>query len=273
MTRSRLVGWAHRALSHPQTRGLQLDDPITSDLRRGIIEGKPMLRRVYERWYEGISSAMPGGDGGVLEIGSGPGFVRKFVPEAIASDVFLLPRLSTVMDARRIPFRTGCLRAILMVNVFHHIPDVEEFLREAARCVRPGGALIMVEPWITTWSKFVFSRFHHEPIDVSTKTWSFPGTGPLSDANIALPWIVFERDRALFESAFGEWRIEEIEVGMPLQYLLTGGVGYRAFVPSQLHPVVRLAESGIERIFGTQGMVAQIRLVRTDEPAAEPLAG
>ena len=36
---------------------------------------------------------------------------------------------------------------------------------------------------------------------------SFPRQGPLSSANQALPWIVFERDRATFEREFPEWRI------------------------------------------------------------------
>jgi hypothetical protein len=37
--------------------------------------------------------------------------------------------------------------------------------------------------------------------------WSFPAVGPLSGANGALPWILFERDRARFEREFPQWVI------------------------------------------------------------------
>jgi len=43
----------------------------------------------------------------------------------------------------------GSLRAIVMTDVLHHIPNVESFFAEAARCVRPGGVIVMIEPWLT----------------------------------------------------------------------------------------------------------------------------
>ena len=59
------------------------------------------------------------------------------------------------LDAGRLPFKAGALRAIVMTDVLHHLPRVDQFLDEAARCVRPGGAIPMIEPWVTSWSQVV----------------------------------------------------------------------------------------------------------------------
>jgi len=49
------------------------------------------------------------------------------------------------------------------------------------------GWIIMIEPWINRWSLWVYSNLHHEVIDISTDSWSFTSSGPLSGANQALP--------------------------------------------------------------------------------------
>jgi SAM-dependent methyltransferase len=215
-----------RLLAHPLTRGLALDDPRTTELRRRIIREKPFLRALYDEWYALLRAELPGGR--VLELGAGGG---DFHP-SIRTEVFLLPGIDAVLDARALPFRDASLEAIAMVDVLHHIPDVAAFFRDAVRALKPGGRIVMIEPWVTLWSRFIYGRFHHEPFAPDANTWTFPSSGPLSGANGALPWIVFERDRAIFERDFPELRIAKIAPMMPLRYLLSGGVSMRALVPA-----------------------------------------
>ena len=59
--------------------------------------------------------------------------------------------------------------------------------------------------WVTRWSRWIYGRFHHEPFDPQRADWEFPLSGPLSGANGALPWIIFQRDREQFER---EWAPE-----------------------------------------------------------------
>jgi hypothetical protein len=80
-------GW----IAHPLTRGLELDDPRTTDRRREIIKQKPFPRDIYTEWYAGIVDILPDGPGGVLELGSGPGFLGEFVLGLITSETFLCP--------------------------------------------------------------------------------------------------------------------------------------------------------------------------------------
>ena len=145
------------AMAEPRTRGLDIDDPATTVLRRRIIQEKPFLRRIYEEWYQAIVQEVPRGDGAVLELGCGAGFFGRYLPETITSDVFPWPDVKVVLEAQRLPFADGALRAIVMTDVFHHVSDAQSLLRDAARCVRRGGVLVMVEPWVTPWSRWTLS--------------------------------------------------------------------------------------------------------------------
>jgi SAM-dependent methyltransferase len=218
-------------LAHPLTRGLDLDDPETTALRRQIIKRKAFLRKIYEEWYRDLAGSLPGSGGAILEIGSGAGFLAEVIPGITTSDLQLLPGIDLVADAQRLPCAAGSLRAIVMTNLLHHLPDPIRFLTEAARAVRPGGVLSMVEPWVSPWSRIVYTRLHHEPFEISASRWSAEPGGPLTGANGALPWIIFRRDAARFGRELPCWSIENIRPMMPFRYLLSGGVSMRAMMP------------------------------------------
>jgi len=231
---------ASRFLAHPLTRGLSVDDPRTTQLRRRIILGKPFLKAIYSEWYRRIVAALSSRER-VLELGSGAGFFPEFLPRVLTSEVFHVPGICLVADARALPLLDQSLDAIVMTDVFHHIPDVRRFLAEAARCIRPGGRVVMVEPWRTRWSEWVYRNLHPEPFEPDGD-WAIPAAGPLSGANGALPWIVFQRDRSIFESRFPEWRILGVEPMMPFSYLLSGGLSMRSLTPGFLYRLVRWCE-------------------------------
>jgi len=249
-----------RLLAHPLTASLDLDDPATTELRRQIIASKPFLKDIYAEWYSLLAASLPSAGGDVLELGSGAGFCSEYISGLITSDVFPCPGVQMVINAADLPFLTGSLRAIVMTNVLHHVPEVARFLSEAARCLRAGGRILMVEPWVTSWSRIIYSRFHHEPFQPEAPDWSFPSSGPLSGANGALPWILFERDRSRFLQEFPQFAIEEIRPFLPFRYLVSGGVGLRSLMPGFTHA----AWVGLERTLQSQmrrlGMFAFISL-------------
>ena len=232
-----------RLLAHPATRGLDIDDPRTTERRRGIIHGNRFLWRIYDEWYRMISAYIPEGSGRVFELGSGAGFLGQYIPGLIASEVFLCPGIQLVLDARQLPFSSGSLKAIAMVDVLHHVSDIPAFLVEAHRCLRPGGSIVMIEPWVSTWSRPIYTHLHHEPFDPTAKHWTFPDSGPLSGANGALPWIVFQRDRQEFESKFRNLEIQAVRPFMPFRYLVSGGVSMRQLMPEATFALWRKLES------------------------------
>lgn len=237
-----------RILAHPLTASLDLDDPSTTELRKQIIASKPFLKAIYDEWYRMLQSELPDGEGQVLELGSGAGYCAKFIPGLITSEVFTCPGASMVLDAQRLPFADGSLRAVVMTNVLHHIPNARLFFAESVRCLRAGGKILMIEPWVTWWSKFVYTHLHHEPFQPNAPDWSFAAEGPLSGANGALPWILFVRDRDKFQSLFPQLAIERIRPFMPLRYLVSGGVAMRNLMPGFTHP----AWAGMEKLLESQ---------------------
>lgn len=150
-----------------------------------------------------------------------------------------------------------------MTDVLHHLPKAKDFFSEAARCVRSGGVIVMIEPWVTPWSHLIYTRLHHEPFQPNALEWEFPTTGPLSGANGALPWIIFARDRAQFEQEFPEWTIDTIKPNLPFRYLVSGGVSLRSLVPAWSSGLWRGLENALEPWMDKLAMFAQIVLRRT----------
>jgi SAM-dependent methyltransferase len=219
-------------LEYPATSGLDLDAPETTLLRRQVIHQKPFLHQIYREWYQGLAAALPGSRAGLaLELGAGGGYMKEWIPNLVASEVFFLSQLDLVADGLALPFPSGSLRAIVMTNVFHHLPRPRRFLEEAQRCLATGGVIAMLEPWVTSWSRWVYSRLHHEDFLPDVAGWELPAGGPLSTANNALPWVVFERDHSQFEQDFPSLHIREITLMMPFRYLVSGGVSLRSLAP------------------------------------------
>tara|TARA_Y100001970_G_C14225651_1_gene855493 strand:- start:90 stop:860 length:771 start_codon:yes stop_codon:yes gene_type:complete len=246
-------------LQHPLTKGADLDDPKTTSLRLDIIRSKPFLRKIYEEWYNLIKDQY-NSNAEVLEIGSGAGIMKNYIPNLITSDLFPIPGVDMVIDANRIDINDCSLDGIAMTNVLHHIPDCNIFFSEAIRVIRPGGKLVMIEPWNTKWSKWVYLNLHHEHFEPSTRDWIIENSGPLSSANGALPWIIFNRDRKIFADKFPELRVLNIKPIMPISYLLSGGISMRNILPGMMYKPVRFLEKRLKE--SSWAMFALITLSR-----------
>lgn len=245
-----------RWLAHPLTASLADDDPKTTEFRKQIIQSKPFLKAIYEEWYEMLAAEVPRGTGGVLELGSGAGFLSNYIPDLITSEVFPCSNVSLILNAQDMPMGDASLRAIVMTDVLHHMPDARRFFAEARRCLRSGGKILMIEPWVTPWSEFVYRRFHSEPFLPEAAEWEFASGGPLTGANGALPWIVFARDRIRFEQGFPDFEIEAIRPFMPFRYLLSGGVSMRSLMPGFTHGLWRRLERSLDSQRDRLGMFA-----------------
>jgi SAM-dependent methyltransferase len=229
-------------LKHPLALNLNLDSQDAPSVHSQIIRSKPFLQKIYHEWYQSILLNLPDQSGRILELGSGGGYLKDFFPDIITSDIQQNKNVDIILDGRYLPFSASSLDAIVMVDVFHHLPDVDRFLQESMRCLTTKGRIIMVEPWITTWSAIIYKHLHHEPCLPESERWEFPDTGPLSGANLALPWIVFKRDQNVFLDKYRSLKIKQIETDWPFVYLLSGGVSMRTLVPKRSYPLCRRIE-------------------------------
>jgi len=250
-------------LEHPLVREVSLSGAEIIDRRRLLIHRKRFLHELYREWYRGLAGTLPDPPGAVLELGSGAGFLAEVVPGVVTSDVVPCRGIDLVADACSLPVTAGSVRAVVLVDVLHHLADPIAFLAEAARCVRPGGVVTMVEPWVTSWSRLVYRHLHHEPFDDCATSWSTPVAGPLAGANGALPWILFARDWQRVAELRPEWRRASITPMMPFAYLASGGVSRRSLLPGGAYRPWRW----LERVSGLDtrmGMFAHIVLRRVE---------
>lgn len=244
----------------------KFESPLDSAQRtlthRKIILSKPFLMKIYLEWYHQIAAEFDGNRlNGLLEIGTGGGFIKEVIPEMITSDIQPIEGVDQCFPAQKIPVAATSLQGICMVNVFHHLPDPTGFLDEASRVLKPGGAIVMIEPANTVWGRFIYGKIHHE--NHNTKSgWKLPEMGPLSTSNCALPWIIFFRDRQLFEKKYPCFSIDKITFHTSFLYLLSGGVSFRQFVPDFLFKPLLFIDKLFCRISPQTAMFMTITVVK-----------
>jgi len=245
----------------PETRCIKdLDDPATTLLHAKIIRKKPFLRKLYIDFYRQFEKVAYDYPKQVLvELGSGGGFIKEVIPSVVTSDILELSNVDKIFSVFDMPFDQASVDAFFMFDVFHHITDPRAFFREALRCLKAGGRIVMIEPANTWWSRFVYQNFHHELFDMQAK-WEQQELGRLSHGNGALAWIIFSRDGKIFEEEFPSLKIVSIHNHTPLRYLLSGGLTLRQLVPSFTYPAVIVLEYLLSPLDNILGMFQTIEL-------------
>ena len=214
---------------------------------RKIWQDKPVLAPVYAVWFDALLDPVVHG-GRVLEVGAGPGFfsahARARRPDLawIASDVTVVPWNDLAADGLALCFRPSTFDAILAVDLIHHLARPAAFFREAARVLRPGGHLAVVEPWVTPLSFPIYRWLHQEGCTLRLDPWSPFGTGAKDafDGDAAVVW------RLVRDTPPARWRDLGLEpprtaVLNGFAYLLT--LGFRPgslLPPSFVSPLLRL---------------------------------
>ena len=227
-------------LHEPRLQGVAIGSPEFFRIQNDLIAKRPALRYCYDVWYRTLldDPAVRNAphEARFLELGSGGSRLKDFDARIITSDVS--PGIADlVVDARRLPFPDASLHALFLTHVFHHIPDVSQFLREAERVLVPGGVIGMIEVAATPFARFFFRNFHPEPFSPELD-WNFAQNDSMMDSNQALSWIVFERDLARFQREHPGLQLEEKRWLPWLPYLLSGGVTRRDVLPRAVVPAI-----------------------------------
>lgn len=250
-------------LSNTSPKNKFLDDPKITIARSKVLNKKIFLKNTYVDFYKKIYSALSpiNQKGYIVELGSGGGFIKKIIPNVTTSDIMKLPKIDMIFSALDMPFKKNTVNAFVMIDVFHHIDDVEKFFYEADRCLKKDGQIVMIEPASSTFGKFIWKNFHHEPYDQAAK-WKFKTTGPLSGANGALPWIVFIRDRKLFMKKYPQFKINKVEAHTPFKYLLSGGFSHNQLLPDFCYPLILFVEKILSPFNNQLGLFYIIKIVK-----------
>ena len=244
-----------------------LDDPSRGSEIAVLIKQKTALKRLYLEIYDHYADALgrSPSEGLALELGAGAGFAKEIVPELTTADILPYPTVDMVFDACQMPFESDSVRFICMLNVLHHIPDAARFFEECQRCLKPGGRILIVDQypgWVSHW---ILKYGHHEPYNPQAIDWSFPSSGPLSGANGALAWIIFHRDRTLFERRFPRLKIDALRPQMPLRYWLSGGLKAWTLISGPFWNVASWTDAFLLRCSREWASFLEIELVKTSD--------
>jgi SAM-dependent methyltransferase len=191
---------------------------------RAVWDQKPVLRTVYSDMFDRIAAACV--EGVTLEVGGGVGNLKEKITSLVTSDIQFAPWLDLVADAQQLPFFPDMLSNIVLFDVLHHIEFPSRLFGEAARVLRPGGRIVMIEPAITFGSGLFYRMLHHEPVNMGIDPLAEgipdPDRDPY-DSNQAIPTLLATRDREAFEARFPGLRIAEARWFAFLAYPLSGG--------------------------------------------------
>ncbi len=244
----------------------ELNDPARIHDLKKIIEKKPALYYIYTQYYQffkDILAKCPS-QGLALEIGSGAGFVKKIIPEMITSDYLTYEGIDKTIDATQLPYEKNTLKFIGMINVLHHIAQAEKFFEEAQRVLVPGGKIAIIDQhhgWLSRW---ILKYAHHEPYFPQAKNWAFETTGPVSGANGALAWIIFQRDRKQFETQFPNLKIIAYAPHSPLQYWLSGGLKPWGLLPKWAFGFIKMMDNLLICLSKQFGSFVNIEIVKKE---------
>ncbi len=251
-----------RFLQLPYRKEMNLDDPRTTAIRSKIIKEKIYLRNLYTSFYVTFRKSLVGlpRSRKLVELGSGGGFIKEIIPDIITSDVFKIPGIDLVFSATCMPFKKNEVDRFFMLDVIHHIQKPSLFFKEVDRCLKKNGKLIAIEPANTLWGRFIYQNFHHDERFDPKGGWTLKSQKTLSDANGAIPWIIFIRDRIKFEKQFPNLKIIKIIAHTPIQYLVSGGTSFRQLLPGWAYPLVKGIEKLVSPLNNSTGMFYTIEI-------------
>lgn len=215
---------------------------------RRVWERKPALRRIYrEEFFSRLISCCVLGYRSV-EVGSGPGFLKEMFPNLISTDLIPCPWLDVIVDAQHLPFRDASVTNLLGLDALHHFETPLAFLTEAQRVLCPGGRLILVEPWITPFSYFIYRYLHQEDCDLSARPLEerairSDDVKKAFDGNQAIPYLLFgQKSLAKTLKSVQGFKPLVIEPFCLFAYLLSFGFKRANLLPEVIYPFVARME-------------------------------
>lgn len=207
------------------------------------------LRSLYGSLYQHMGQHMLPGPS--LEIGSGIGAIKTFLPKVTTSDITRTPYVdcacsaydigadhrSTTPGARESTDQLSLWQNILALDVLHHLCRPFDFFASAAAALHHGGRIILMEPAATPFGLAFYRLFHGEPITPLAIQPPFvfdPASDTGTFANMAMAQSLFVTHRETVDSRLHQLglRVSHLSYRDVIAYPLTGGYSSRQLVPT-----------------------------------------
>jgi SAM-dependent methyltransferase len=206
---------------------------------------RPLLRQVYGDFYRRIRGALSTVPGPIVELGSGIGAVKEFIPTCITTDIFPNPWLDQQENAYALTFADSSVSNLILLDVFHHLTYPGTALKEFHRVLGVNGRVIILEPAMSLLGKVIYGLFHHEPLGFRKPISWFArdGVDPretdyyAAQANASKVFLGNE-----FKGALSSWDIPILESLTDIAYVASGGFSKPQLYPLSFLSVIRAFE-------------------------------
>lgn len=231
---------------------------------------RPALQAIYRHWACRIRRYLSPVKGRSVELGCGCGALSQYL-NLVKTDIHKHNWVDEVVDACDMPYGRGECANLVAIDVLHHLPDVCRFLNEVDRVLIHRGRLVMLEPYISFFSYFVYRFIHHEPLDKKASPFE-PVTLVEKESgetcNEAIPTLLFVRHQKELRHRWPRLRIILLEFSDALIYPLTGGFSHRSWLPARwVRPLMKVEDALLKkagRLFGMR-MLVVMEKIQTEE--------
>jgi SAM-dependent methyltransferase len=212
-------------------------------LNKSSWDKKPALKKSYYELYKKIELQITDKTvGKTLEIGSGIGRIKDIIPYCTTSDIFDNPWLERNENAYQLNYPNNSLSNIVLFDVWHHLEYPMAFLSEANRVLKPGGKVILMEPDMSMFGKFVYGNFHHEPLGlnaaISQEVNAKQNTYFAAQSSAYRYFVKNE-----FPDLNIHWKVKKVSRITSFAYLASGGFSGPSLYPSILYKLVTFIDS------------------------------
>lgn len=213
-------------------------------VNQSINSQKPGINRYLKYLYSKIENSLVGNK--ILEIGSGAGLSVNFIKrqKIILTDILSWPqgKVQGSINAINLPFADNSFDSVFSLDAIHHMEFPVKAIAEACRVVRPGGRVVIVEPYISYFSFLVYKMFHKEQT-----TWNYK----ISPDGSVTSSTASEGEQATLQAMFydDKWiryiqKLTKKELKFqrsyfsPISFFATGGLSNPLPVPAVLISII-----------------------------------
>lgn len=214
---------------------------------KAVLKRKPKLQSIFDENFDQMAALAAryfNAKGLKIELGSGAVSMKQRYEDIKTSDIVSSQNNDLTLDALNMHLHDQSVAMFFAQNVFHHFNDPEKFFDELMRVLKPGGGVILLEPYYGPLASIIYKNFiPGETFDKTQKSWNSDNEGPMIGANQALSYIVFNRDRKKFQALYPDIEISFMCIqNNYLRYILSGGLNFRKLIPDAFHRVLKCFE-------------------------------
>ncbi len=135
------------------------------------------LRRFFDMqaktMWNDLSEVLPNVRGTLIDAGCGAQPYRGFIPSSVkyigidqknAEEHFGYKTPDTIYyEGMKWPLESGVADTVLTTETLEHVPNPDQYLAEAYRCLKRGGKLILTVPFSVRWHYVPYDYFRYTP--------------------------------------------------------------------------------------------------------------